>query len=356
MIGRIVTPRWRAMLAVAALTWVSAAEAAAYGNPTYVVYVDGPNGGTIEASNGALPLPDGACGMRLTNSMILSWSWYSGDVWPIEVLAVENNGWMPPPNQLTYLIEFTGPFGSGCDGDHVFHTPATPTSEPPPGAVALVVQFVDPAQVEFLNHAFQTFEPPDPPGPGEPPPTLEDICEDVPEFCEIPGSFVEDPCNQSDWSWLCDDAEDTGRFGFGARLIVDPKALGLAALRGAASDGPVLRQALTRLAKALALEPAATAALSELIARRSGIATTYPARALSRVAVGTHLAYLGLERCRGEIVEALRLVPTGTTTRDPRPLLARERQARTICDSAAQSLAGVGETSVLFTIGLRNER
>src|SRR5688572_23123631 len=128
MTGRFVRGACGAVLALGLFAMFGAAPALAYGTPTYTIYVNGPFGGTIEASDGAPPLPAGACGMRLTNSNVLAWDWYEGGTWPDAVMDVENNGWMPPPNQLLWLIEFTGPFGGTCNGEYVFHTPATPTS------------------------------------------------------------------------------------------------------------------------------------------------------------------------------------------------------------------------------------
>ena len=67
--------------------------------------------------------------LRFTSDLVLEWSWYSGDVWPIDIMDIANNGWQPPPAELMVLLEFTGQFGGDCEGSHVFHTPATPAGD-----------------------------------------------------------------------------------------------------------------------------------------------------------------------------------------------------------------------------------
>jgi hypothetical protein len=347
-----------AILALGALAIVGANEVRALGTPTYIIYVNGPNGGTIEASGGAIPLPDGACGMRVTSDLVLEWSWYSGDVWPIDVMDVENNGWQPPPDELMVLLEFTGEFGSGCAGSHVFHTPATPSSEPPPGAVALVVQFIDPQHVEFLDWNFGEFEPPEIPD-HEDPPDLDDICEDVPEFCEIPGpgDLVQDPCFKWKWTGICNTGEELGRLGLGIGHIVEPRVLGLSALTGGSSDAAALNAALVRVSKAAALTDQANRA-REAFVRDASVLVRHPGsiKRLSRVAVAADLGERGIDRCRQSIEEALRVVRGASTSPGRQRLLGRGRRARAVCDAASRTLADAHAEATLFTVVLRNER
>jgi len=327
----------------------------AFGTPTYIIYVDGPNGGTIETSGGAPTLPDGACGMRLTNANVLAWYWAEGEVFPTGELNVENNGWMPPANQLLWLIEFTGPFGGDCDGEYVFHTPATPDSEPPPGAIALVVQFVEPDDVEFLTGNFHVWEPPEPPEPEEPP-DPDDICEEVPEFCEIPDSLVENPCYLDIWGELCDDAEDLGALGFGVARIVEPPILGLSALAGTPADDPILRRALDRVATAAEFDPQIKKARKSLVARANTRLRSREAQHwLARAGVAADLGARDLQQCRADLELALRS-STSPLGRERAANLAPSRRAKAACDAAAATLQDAHVASTRFTIGLRRER
>lgn len=355
MVSRITTRAAWTTLAVTLLLGGQATPAQAFGTPTYIIYVDGPNGGTIEASGGALALPEGACGMRLLSNNVLAWYWAEGDVFPIGELNVPNNGWQPPANVLTELIEFTGQFGGDCEGEYVFHTPATPTAEPPPGAIALVVQFVDPDDVVFLNENFQIWEAPEPSEPQEPP-DQEDICEAVPEFCEGPvGSFVEDPCASGTWSELCDDAEALGQLGFGVGHIVEPPILGLSALNGTSADVKILRTALARVSKATAFDPAVKHAHATLIRRADGrLISRDGQRWLSRTAVAASLAGLELQQCKATIERTLRTA--STAARSSQAALSQARRASAVCTAAATTFADAHGAASRLRIGLRNER
>ena len=355
MTGRFIRGACGAVLALGLFAMLGAAPALAYGTPTYTIYVNGPFGGTIDASGGAPPLPAGACGMRLTNSNVLAWDWYEGGTWPDAVMDVENNGWMPPANQLQWLIEFTGPFGGTCNGEYVFHTPATPTSEPPPGAVALVVQFVDADDVEFLDFNFQVYDPPDPPEP-EDPPDPGDICKAVPEFCELPDSVVQDPCHDFDWLEICNSAEEGGRLVFGIGRIVDPKVLGLAALGGGTSDGPILRAAMARAAEAMTFGPAVNKAFAKWF-DLTGNRLRSPAaeEAVSDALVSVGLGSRELQQCHDGLRDALRLVAGAWTTKGKQALLVYESRAHLVCGAAARAFADAHEATTLFAIALRSE-
>ena len=353
--------RAAALAAVFMTGALGAGQAMAFGTPGYLIYVDGPNGGQIEPIGGALPFPEGACGMRLKSNILLAWSWHSGDVEPTGVLevdynGVDYNGWMPPGNELQVVIEFTGPFGDDCDGPYVFHAPAPPNSEPPPGAVALSVQFVPPDDVEFLDENFHVFEPPEPPEHREPP-DPDDFCEQVPEACEneMPDSYVLDPCNW--WARgteLCDSAEGLGRLALAARQVVEPVILGLTGLQGNASDAAPLRGALLRAAKGLAFVGPIDDARDDLVRRAVGqVRQRQSLHALSRTAVATSLGSLGLRQCHDRIDSALRLAQASPTPHAA--LRDQSRRAAASCKAAAQTLSDAESAAMRFTIGLLNE-
>ena len=117
-----------------------------------------------------IPTPCNVDGVNL-----LEWACYNGGN---EVMDIPNNGYELPGE----WIEFTGPYGGDCEDAFVFHTPATPSGEPPPGAVRLVIQFLDWDDIEFLTAGFQVIPTENSWGP-DPEPV--DPCE-VPEFCEPP--------------------------------------------------------------------------------------------------------------------------------------------------------------------------
>jgi hypothetical protein len=356
MIRRLVRAARCAAFALTALATLGVAPAFAYGIPTYTIYVDGPFGGTIETSGGAEPLPPGACGLRLTNANALAWYWYEGDIWPQDVMNVDNNGWFPPNDQLMWLLEFTGPFGEGCGSPYTFHTPATPDGEPPAGAIALVIQFVDVDKVEFLDFDFDVYEPPEIPDPDPPIDDPEDVCEMVPEFCEIPDSLVEDPCHHWDWTEICDSGEEGGRLMLGVGRIVEPRVLGLATLAGAAADGPRLRAALARTADAMSFGPLVAQTLERWLTATDGrLRATASRKAASEVLVGVGLASRELQRCQDGLRAALRLAGSTTTTPN-RALAAAESRARIVCDAASASFADASAAAIRFTIALRSER
>lgn len=330
-------------------------HAVAFGTPTYLVYVAGPNGGTIQASGDALPMPDGACGMRLLSNNVLAWYWAAGEVVPDGELNVLNNGWMPPANQLTELIEFTGAFGDACAGPYVFHTPATPTGQVPPGAVALVVQFVEPGDVEFLDDNFAPFEPPDMPEPPEPP-DPGDICESVPEFCDIPDSFVDDPCESHFWSDICSSAGAVGAGLLGLGRVVEPRVLGLAALSGATSDAEILRTALARTDRALAIARMATPARDRLLKQAMGrLSSRYALESLSRLAVSPELGTHALLNCRASLYTALKAAASRLTFASRDTLDVDSRRARTICDAASLALSDANEAAGMVRLAIRGE-
>lgn len=357
MIRRRVRAAHCAILAAAALTVPGVAPAFASGTPTYVIYVDGPMGGTIEATGGAPPLPEGACGLRVTNANALAWAWYEGGVFAQTPMDVPNNGWFPPDNQLVWLIEFTGPFSDDCNSPYVFHTPATPGAEPPPGAIALVVQFLDGDDVEFLDFDFDVYEPPELP---EPDPEIDDpvsICEAIPEFCEMPDTFVQDPCYNWHWKEPCDSGEESGRLFFGIGRIVEPKVLGLSALSGTASDVPKLRDAMKRTAQAIRFGPVVNATLERwLETTRGRVRSTAAEKAVSDALVAAGLASRGLQRCHDALAGALRTTGSTSSIAVDKTLVAAGERARVLCDAAATTFTEASLATTRFGIALRSER
>ncbi|MDQ3774877.1 MAG: hypothetical protein M3461_11190 [Pseudomonadota bacterium] len=347
--------RAAALAAVFMTGALGAGQAMAFGTPGYLIYVEGPNGGQIEPGGGALPFPEGACGMRLKNDILLAWHWHSGDVEPTGDLELENNGWIAPDNELQVVIEFTGPFADDCDGPYVFHAPAPPNSEPPPGAVALSVQFVSPDEVEFLDENFHVFEPPEPPEHREPPDDPEqDFCEQVTVACENPDSYLLDPCSLWWWTDLCDSAEGLSRLALAARQVVEPVILGLSGLQGNSSDAAPLRGALLRAAKGLAFVGPIDDARDDLVRRAVGqVRQRQSLHALSRTAVATSLGSLGLRQCHDRIDSALRLAQASPTPHAA--LRDQSRRAAASCKAAAQTLSDAESAAMRFTIGLRNE-
>lgn len=345
-----------AVLAAVGLGILGVVPASA-GAPTYVIYVDGPMGGTIEATGGAPPLPDGACGLRVTNANALAWAWYEGGVFAMTPMDIPGNGWFPPDNQLVWLIEFTGPFAEGCNSPYVFHTPATPGSEPPEGAIALVVQFLDDDKVEFLDFDFDVYEPPEPP---EPDPDVDDpvsICEAIPEFCEMPDTFVQAPCYNWHWKEPCDSGEESGRLFFGIGRIVEPTALGLSALSGTARDVPQLRAALARTAQAIRFGPIVNATLERWhAATRGRLRSAAAEKAVSDAFVAVGLAARDLQRCHDVLRDALRVTDGTSSTAVNTSLLAIGEHARALCGAAAATFTEASLATTRFGLALHSER
>jgi hypothetical protein len=359
MIGRGRARGWAIAGAVAAsVATLGADRVDAFGTPTYVIYVSGPNYGTIETSGGALPLPEGACGMRMTSDVVLAWYWAEGYAFPIGVLPVENNGWMPPPGGLEVLIEFTGGgFGEGCAEEAVYHVPAAVNSEPPPGAVALVVQVVSPDDVEFLDESFHVFEPPEPPDFPDPP-DPGDICSLAPLFCEL--SDLLKPCDLSfvngDLESVCEDAGSQARVALGVGDFLQPIVPDVGGVHDP-FDTVALERAGQRAAKGLEFLAVLERGRDELVrSTKDRIRNPLSIRSLSRLSTATDLSALDLGHCHDAIERGLRFARSGLSVRSRAAVAEETRRAVLTCSAATRTLSDAQDEATRLTIGLMNER
>lgn len=342
--------------AAVALTTISAERAAAFGTPTYIIYVSGEFYGTIEAQNGALPLPEGACGMRIVSNNVAAWQWQEGDDLGLGPLAVDNNGWIPDAWHMQVLIEFTGGFGAGCDDEAVYHVPAAVWSEPPAGAVALVVQLYDPDDLEFLDHNFHVFELPEPPDFPDPEPVDPDevICELAPELCDLPGDLK--PCELLDWKDLCDETDDQGRAALGAGSFLQPIIPDVGGVSDPFSTF-ALEGALRRARRALDFLAILDRERDDLVRLAKGrLRGPASRRSLARLSATTDLAAKDLHQCHDAIAQALGLTSANARTRDTKAISQAIRQASLACTAATETLFEVHREGAKFTAGLASKK
>lgn len=173
--------------AASAQVLVATPDPIVFGTPTLSVFVDGELGGTLDWNNVGvdIPMPPGACGVRIDGVNLLEWAWYEGGVFGTTFMNIENNG-AELPGEPGEWIEFTGPYGPGCGDEYFVHTPASMNGVVPWNAVKLVVQFLDYDDLVFLDAGLMPLPPPDPGGPDPEPP---DPCA-IPEFCGEPRDLV----------------------------------------------------------------------------------------------------------------------------------------------------------------------
>lgn len=334
------------LLAAAAIPGV----AHALGTPTYRFYVGGGMGGQVETTGGVPPWPQGACGLRALSDNVLAWYWAKGEYGITGELDIPNNGWMPDSGQLMELIEFSGPYGEGCEGPYVFHTPATPDSLVPPGAIALVVQVYDADRVEYLDADLHPYEPPEEEWgevPEEP-----DPCEVVPTICEPPGSGVDDPCDSPTWSGLCDIAiSGISPVTHGSGELLRPI---LTWLGRPPADVPTLRRALDRTRQAQRSLAALDMQRDRLLGSAGDRLRTAPSRrALESISTGVDLARIHSRQCQRGIEEALRV--SGMPSRRAGAAAAQDRAVRS-CAAAIDALAETQREALrLSALYLRNE-
>jgi hypothetical protein len=294
--------------------------------PTYTVYFDGAFGGTLVVE-GAPDMPEGACGIRVSEYDTLEWYWaeYNGfgllAPMPDPFGGPPNSTTNPPGNSLYPLIEFTGPFGDECGDEFVFLDPTTgihPTwaNGIPQGSSALVFQTL-PGGVEWLTESFTLWEPPgDDPG-DEPDPEYVNICELFPDLCIEPGFVYEDPCRSNIFD--CGDSVGAGVGALKAAVAVSAGELVLAEL-GASTSDPKLRQvALDDVLETVRWAQDAHRSVVEFGARLIGDVAPkarHPETRLELDAlqIAIDLAEAGLASCTRE-VEALRSTKGRTATR-----------------------------------------
>ena len=340
-------------VAAVALTTIGAERAAAFGYPTYIIYVSGDLYGTIEALNGALPLPEGACGMRIVSNNVLSWEWMAGEEVGLGPLAVDNNGWIPDPWHMQVLIEFTGGFGAGCDDEAVYHVPAAVWSSPPAGAVALVVQLADPNDLEFLDHNFHIFELPEPPEFPDPEPVDPDevICKLAPEFCDLPGGLK--PCELQDWKDLCAETDDQGQAALGAGAFLQPIIPDVGGVTEPFNTF-ALEGALRRATRALDFLTILDHGRDELVSLARGrLPSSSSTGRLARLSAATDLAAQDLRQCHDGISRGLNLL--GARTRNTEAIARAIRRAGLICSAATETLFEVHREGTKFTAGLASK-
>ncbi len=292
----------------------------AFANPIYQVFFDGGgvNAGSVVALQGAQPLPDGACGMRVSGADLLY------DFYWTEYNAIGLGDPMPeppwgPPSSATYdfpdealeaVIEFTGPLAEGCEDEWVFHLPLAGDwpvwlNGTPSGAGALVFNVTLPNDIEWLESGFQVWEP-----PGEDPgdqkdPEFPSICELWPDLCEEPELTYSTPCHSLIADDLCNAARQIDEFAQRAERLVQIAVLELHSMnvdrRGVAQ--------LETAAEAVRLALADSAALAKIAlfepprdtAIRSSAQDVDPA---GKVKAHLGFAEIALRDCRQHIDQA----------------------------------------------------
>ncbi|MEM9385242.1 MAG: hypothetical protein AAGA68_09300 [Pseudomonadota bacterium] len=309
----------------------------AFGTPTVEIFVNGPFGGDIEwtASGEAVPFPDGACGFRVKGNNLLEWGWYEGGVAGNDFMNGVNNNGLELPHVPNEWLEFTGPYGDNCEEGYVFHTPATPTSLPPAGAIKLVIQFVDWDDIEFLTAGFQPFEVQDGLEPPDEPPPL---CEIVPEFCEpVTDELVFDGGCDDEIVGGCDDGEEGAEHGALTTFSAGWNVRGTVQVL-ALPNVPLYADLLIPLSNARDYAVAAQSTSRDLIEfAESERVSREESLLAARFANATDLAERKLETCTAAVERAL--YETGRGMRE---------EAVAQCEEAAMQLYDAHESAQAF--------
>ncbi len=294
----------------------------------------------IENNDIGLVVPSNACGVRLHKHNQL-WD----EPWGFHEIAAGNvGGYMDNlygNGASAEYLQVNGPIGGCNTGLYVFQTPATADSPTffPPGSGSIVMQVSSASDIEWVTQSGD-FEPAEVPE-SEDPMSIEEMCEEVPEFCQwhdpdlsicIEFGIAEESCeSESDFTGMLVNyfTAAGGHAKVGGGLIGGGRKSFAAGQYTVAADW--LRRAKVEIDTASARATTAKQYENRLMAR---VSTLQPTSVTTSRLAGLQAARAGFEQsiasCRRQVEGMLRSIRTQTATK----FVAAQRQCAIAFDQS----------------------